>query len=314
MSQSKQSKKIINGILNLDKPLGISSNKALQKVKYLFQAKKAGHTGNLDPLASGVLPICFGHATKLSQYLLDADKKYQAGICLGKTTTTGDLEGDITSEVTCKEVSKQLILECLDGFLGEQEQIPPMYSALKVDGQPLYKLARQGKQIERKSRTINIYDLRLLDYNFPQLLVEVHCSKGTYIRTLAESIGESLGCGAVLSSLRRIKSSIFSIETSISMEQVEAAAKSGDLMKFLSPMDAVLQDYPEIELTSGQTEDILYGRKVRLSNSQFLSIQHYTEIPESYIRLYAKSNKLSNSFLGLAVVEDNFLQPKRIFY
>ena len=199
----------IDGILLLDKPLGISSNSALQKVKRLFNAKKAGHTGSLDPLASGVLPICFGQASKVTAFLLDSDKRYRCTAQLGVTTTTGDKEGDELELRKVTPFTKDDIEKVLIDYRGAIEQIPPMYSALKHNGQPLYKLARQGIEIERKVRYVNIHELTLIDFNEDSITLDVHCSKGTYIRTLAQDIGESMGFGAHLSMLRRTEVSPF---------------------------------------------------------------------------------------------------------
>ena len=199
----------VDGILLLDKPLGKSSNSALQKVRYLFNAKKAGHTGSLDPLATGVLPICFGQASKVSAYLLDSDKRYIFTAQLGETTTTGDKEGDILETREVSKFSEEQVEAVLEKFRGDIEQIPPMHSALKHNGQPLYKLARQGIEIKRKARKVTIHELTLLEISANTITVEAHCSKGTYIRTLAQDIGEALGFGAHLSMLRRTNVSPF---------------------------------------------------------------------------------------------------------
>ncbi|OQX45033.1 MAG: tRNA pseudouridine(55) synthase TruB, partial [Candidatus Sedimenticola endophacoides] len=193
----------VQGILLLDKPLGVTSNKALQRVKQIFFARKAGHTGSLDPEAGGLLPICFGGATKVSAYLLDADKRYWVRVRLGETTTTADAEGELLRTRPVEGVTEALLGDALARFRGEIQQIPPMYSALKHQGERLYKLAREGVEVERKPRTITIYELKLLAWESPHLELEVRCSKGTYIRTLAEDIGEVLGCGAHVAALRR---------------------------------------------------------------------------------------------------------------
>jgi len=198
----------INGILILDKGIGKSSNGALQEVKRLYNAKKAGHTGSLDPLATGVLPLCFGEATKFSQFLLDANKRYVTTIKLGVVTTTGDAEGEIVEEVATQGFSTEELESALEKFRGEIEQIPSMFSAIKVNGQPLYKLARQGIEIERKSRVVTIFELNLVENNGDELILDVSCSKGTYIRTLAEDLGKVLGCGAHVIALRRTQSGL----------------------------------------------------------------------------------------------------------
>ena len=195
----------INGILLIDKPQGVSSNAALQSAKRIFDARKAGHTGSLDPLATGLLPVCFGEATKISGYLLEADKSYDAEICLGVTTKTGDSEGEVTARHTTKEVTETRIHEALSQFVGEIDQIPPMYSALKRNGQPLYKLARQGVEVKRVARRVRVTNIVLTSWSNPYLNITVSCSKGTYIRTLAEDIGRILGSGGHISALRRTK-------------------------------------------------------------------------------------------------------------
>ena len=203
MAKRSRARRDVNGILVLDKPIGLSSNAALQEAKRLFYAKKAGHTGSLDPLATGVLPLCFGEATKFSQFLLDANKRYQATVTLGVATSTGDYEGEVIEEKAVDRFNDQELEAALDQFRGEISQIPSMYSALKVNGQPLYKLARQGIEIERKARQVTIFNLELLENPGVELVLDIHCSKGTYIRTLAEDLGKVLGCGAHVSSLRR---------------------------------------------------------------------------------------------------------------
>lgn len=220
---TRSPKRIVNGILVIDKPKGISSNSALQKVKRLYNAKKAGHTGSLDPLATGVLPICFGNSTKMAEKLLMADKKYIARAQLGITTETGDAEGDI---VATKEVAlpgDQEIANIINAFKGEQQQVPSMYSALKHNGTPLYKLARQGIVVERQPRAITIYNLEIvaIDRENNTLDLSVHCSKGTYIRTLVEDIGNKLGCGAHVAELKRTSAANFNLQESYSIEQLE---------------------------------------------------------------------------------------------
>jgi len=307
----------INGIINLDKPLGLSSNQALQKVKHLLNAKKAGHTGSLDPLASGVLPLCFGHATKVSSLLLDSDKHYQAGIFLGYRTTTGDKEGDSIGPVSDKEIGIQVIDQVLKQFTGKQQQLPPMYSALKFEGKPLYKLARKGIDIERDSREINIHSIHVINYQYPELLIDVSCSKGTYIRSLAEDIGNVLECGAHLYSLRRVQAGDFVIENSFTLEQLAELKQQQDLESALDAPDIVLQHLPRINLNTQQAEDIRMGRKITVDNLVLDKIDVAdSKLIEQQIRIYEE-----DSFLGLAQLlvsseqekSDYFLQPKRLF-
>ena len=263
MAQRIKKGRDISGIIILDKPLNISSNHAVQRIKRLFGAKKVGHTGSLDPLASGVLPICLGHATKISQYLLASDKSYQFTMQLGQTTTTGDVEGDILLERPVSKIDLKQINVLLDSFHGVIQQVPPMYSALKHNGQRLYALARAGQVVERPSREVTIKSLTLLSHNADSLTLEVCCTKGTYVRTLAEDLGEALGCGAHVTFLRRIKTGPFLLSSSLSLEQLEAYA--GDwpaLDGLLLSLDVALLDYPAISCSEQQKSDLCMGRQV----------------------------------------------------
>lgn len=260
MPQFKRIKRAISGVLLLDKAHGISSNHALQQVKRLFQAEKAGHTGNLDPIATGLLPICFGEATKFSQYLLDADKKYQAVIKLGSTTTTGDIEGEVVSQhpVTAERSQVERVLRSVVGI---RQQIPPMYSALKHEGKALYTYARAGVEIERKAREITIYQLSLEDFSDDELSVTVSCSKGTYIRVLAEDIGAALGCGAHLKALRRVKTGGFDIDRSLTyshLEQMDATQRDTMLL----PADSLLAGMTKVSLDSDGAYYLQQGQSV----------------------------------------------------
>ncbi|HEY2976861.1 MAG TPA: tRNA pseudouridine(55) synthase TruB, partial [Burkholderiaceae bacterium] len=213
-------RRALHGVLLLDKPVGLSSNDALQKAKRLYRAEKAGHTGTLDPLASGLLPICFGAATKFSQVSLDADKAYRATLKLGQTTTTGDAEGEVTRQRPV-QVDRAAIDAACARFSGEIEQVPPMHSALKKDGRALYEYARNGIEVERAPRRVTIHAIAIVDWHDDALVIDVSCSKGTYIRTLAEDIGEALGCGAHLSALRRIGSGALRVEQAVTLEQLQ---------------------------------------------------------------------------------------------
>ncbi len=259
----------VDGILILDKPSGLSSNQALQQVRKLYRARKAGHCGSLDPLATGVLPICLGEATKFSSYWLGANKTYRARCRLGQTTTTGDAEGEVlaTMPVAVDEAQIRLTLE---RFVGEIEQIPPMYSALKHQGQRLYQLARAGKQVERKPRRITIYELTLLSCTDDSLSIEVSCSKGTYIRTLAEDIGAALGCGAHLSALRRTAVDSFVETESVSLERLQELESDGmdQLDDLLVPLTRALAQFPELELDSASCVDICHGKCVNADHAR----------------------------------------------
>ena len=255
----------VHGVLLLDKPLGLSSNQALQKAKWLLRAEKAGHTGTLDPLATGVLPLCFGAATKFSQLHLDADKTYETIVRLGVKTSTADAEGEAveTRAVSC---TPGQVVEVLDRFMGEIEQVPPMHSALKKDGKPLYEYARGGETVEREARRVTIHDLDLLDMQLtgdaPFLRLRVRCSKGTYIRTLGEDIGEALGCGGHLSMLRRLVTGPFSAEQCVSLEALEAEDETKRLTHLL-PVPSLLPDHTQVTLDAGNAARFLSGVRRR---------------------------------------------------
>ena len=252
----------VDGVLLLDKPYAMTSNAALQTARRLFNAKKAGHTGTLDPLASGLLPLTFGEATKFSADLLHADKTYVAGIKLGQTTTTGDLEGDfITTRPV--NVDRAKIEAVLERFRGEIEQIPPMFSALKRDGKTLYDLAREGVSIEREARLVRIEKLEMLSFEEELLTVEVTCSKGTYIRVLAEDIGEALGCGAHLTSLRRIAVGTLTIDSSVTLQALQSMTDS-ERLKALKPLDALMQTLPAVHLSESDRVRFCHGQRLAL--------------------------------------------------
>ena len=240
----------MDGILILDKPVGIGSNESLQVVKRLFRARKAGHTGSLDRLARGLLPICMGEATKIAGFLLNADKRYETSVRLGLRTRTGDAEGDVVETRAVPRYPRSRIDEVLSEFVGVIEQIPPMYSAIKHQGQRLYKLAHQGIEVERKARQIRIHYIDLLDQQADRLIVDVKCSKGTYIRTLAEDIGERLGCGAHVEALRRLEAGPFDMDASISLEAVRKRSEEGPeaLDAMLLPAETALSDRPEVHV------------------------------------------------------------------
>lgn len=251
----------VHGVLLLDKPLGLSSNQALQKAKWLLRAEKAGHTGTLDPLATGVLPLCFGAATKFSQQHLDADKTYETTVRLGLKTHTGDAEGEVIAvrEVSC---SAGTVVAVLDQFMGAISQVPPMHSALKKDGKALYEYARQGETVERQARTVVIHDLELLDMQLqgdaPFLRLRVRCSKGTYIRTLGEDIAEALGCGGHLSALRRVATGPFEQAQCVSLAQLEAMDEVQRSAALL-PVHVLLPGYTEVQLDQDSAERFLNG-------------------------------------------------------
>ncbi|CAM8267608.1 TruB Pseudouridine synthase [Candidatus Methylopumilus planktonicus] len=294
--QKKSTKREIDGVFLLNKPLGFSSNQALKKIQWLLNAKKAGHTGTLDPMASGLLPICLGEATKFSNRLLNANKTYIATVQLGVTTTTGDQEGEVISE---KEAvfNEAQVKETLQKFVGDITQIPPMYSALKFEGRPLYEYARQGIEIERKSRQTTIYDIGLMEFQGSVMTIEVSCSKGTYIRTLAEDIGHALGCGAHLKGLERTQTGNFQLSEALTIEALEDM-DSISREKVLLPIDALLEGLPSIELTSAETELIKKGQSI-----DFISKN------EEELRLYS----VSGQFVGVGQPDlQGRLFPKRL--
>ena len=284
-------------MLLLDKPLGYSSNQALQKVKLLYQAAKAGHTGTLDPLATGLLPLCFGEATKFAHYLTDADKTYIATLKLGVTTSTGDAEGEVLTSHPVNISLEQFKVACLK-FVGEISQVPPMYSALKHEGKALYEYAREGVEIERKPRLVTIHSITNNSFVQDVAVITVTCTKGTYIRTLAEDIGSFLGCGAHLIGLRRTATANYQIAQSITLAQFEAMTQEQRLAALMPPDSAVL-DLPTIVLDADSTFYLQQGQAVWQSGM----------IPSGLIRLYNESKV----FLGLGEQQaDGKIAPKRL--
>lgn len=252
----------VHGVLLLDKAAGHSSNDALIKAKRLLNAQKAGHTGTLDPFATGLLPLCFGEATKFSQDLLDADKTYETVVHLGVATTTGDTEGEVTRECAV-DVTREQIETVLSRFRGPIEQVPPMHSALKRDGKPLYEYARAGITLEREARRVLIHELELLDYQAPYLKLRVTCSKGTYIRVLGEDIGAALVCGAHLQALRRTKVGVLTLENAVTLDAFAALDESART-KSLAPVDALLSSFPAIHLPPTLALRFLHGQRLAL--------------------------------------------------
>ncbi|MDP3008498.1 MAG: tRNA pseudouridine(55) synthase TruB [Methylococcales bacterium] len=287
----------VHGILLLDKRLSVSSNKALQEVRRLFNANKAGHTGSLDPLATGLLPLCFGEATKVSGMMLDDDKRYAVTVQLGVMTDTGDAEGAVLETKPVPPLSLEQIHTCLQHFTGDIEQVPPMYSALKHNGKKLYELAREGITIDRKARHITLYEIKLLDFADDLLSLEVFCSKGTYIRSLAEDIGHYFGCGGTVTVLRRLQAGQFQLANAHTIEQLTAMSAQ-ELNACLMAVDEPLQSIPEVQLSDAQATAIQYGQTISHNNPQ-----------SGAVRLY--HNEL---FLGLGEMTLNGkLSPKKLF-
>lgn len=292
----------VDGIVLLNKPIGLSSNQALQRVRRLYQAAKAGHTGSLDPLATGMLPLCLGEATKFSQYLLDANKRYLTCIQLGKRTTTGDREGDVLTEELIPTLTDDSLEAILDRFRGDIEQIPPMYSALKHEGRPLYEYARQGIVIERKRRRVTVSNLTLVSRTDDTLTLDIQCSKGTYIRTIGEDIGEALGCGAHLNSLHRISTAGYLPENMMTLEQFEAIAEQGyeALDSHLISMDTAVEHFEKVDLAEADTLDMMFGRTI----SSPIPLEH-----ETVVRMY---DQKSQRFLGLGQIKGACIRPYRL--
>ncbi len=260
MAGARAARRQLDGVLLLDKPTGISSNAALQAAKRLFNALKAGHTGTLDPLASGLLPLCFGEATKFTHALLDADKRYRATLVLGVRTNTGDAEGTLIARRPVA-LESQALADAVARFVGDIDQVPPMYSALKRDGRPLYELARQGLEVERAPRRVRIASVEVLRVEGERLEIDVRCSKGTYIRSLADDLGEALGCGAHLAALRRTATGGFGLAQATTLEALEALSAAGRDACLLPP-DALLADLPRIDLDAERSRLLLQGRGI----------------------------------------------------
>lgn len=292
----------VTGIIVVDKPTGRSSNHVLQQVKRLFDAKKAGHTGNLDPLATGVLPVCLGEATKISSYLLDSDKRYRATCQLGTVTDSGDSDGQVVSEHDIPELSYQQFEDTLKDFIGEQQQVPPMFSALKHQGQPLYKLARKGIEVERKARTITIYDIQLVELNEASFVVDVCCSKGTYIRTLLEDICHAIGSGGHLTALRRTEAAGYNLQQALTLEQLESVADEGieKLDELLLSAGSALKNWPEYTIDTDMVTTLRYGQTICLSQPP----------SHSLVKLFDDNG----DFVGIGEMsESGVIAPKRVF-
>jgi len=291
----KSTRQPVNGVLLLNKPVGFTSNAALQKAKWLLNARKAGHTGTLDPFADGLLPLCFGEATKFSAYLLDADKRYRAVMQLGVTTTTGDPEGEVLStrevNVDCADITA-----VLPRFRGEIEQIPPMHSALKHQGRPLYEYARAGIEIERPPRKVTIRALEMIECDPPRVVLDVQCTAGTYIRTLAQDIGAALGCGAHLTALTRTAAGGFSLDQAHSLADLDALDAS-ERPSWLQPQDCLVAHLPALQLDAADITALCQGRNVPYSGAH-----------PGLIRLYSTASR----FLGLAQAEEGLLVSRRL--
>ena len=299
MARRKRKGRAVNGVLLLDKPSGITSNKALQEVKHLYRAAKAGHTGSLDPLATGMLPVCLGEATKISAFLLDADKRYRVSCRLGVTTTTADADGEVIDSAEYTHITLAQIEKLLPEFSGTISQIPPMYSAVKHQGQRLYALAREGIEVERKPRTVQIYELQLLALNEGILELELACSKGTYVRTLVEDLGRALGCGAHVVALRRLSVGPFQ-DDMVSIDELRAAAEEGfaALDQYLLPIDSGIADWPDVHLDADAAFYVKQGQPIQVPHAP----------TEGWVRIYDQSQ-----FLGVGEIQDDGrVAPRRM--
>ncbi len=299
--QQRLPRRAISGVFLLDKITGVSSNAALQRIKRLYQADKAGHTGSLDPLASGLLPICLGEATKFSQFLLDADKRYAVTGKLGERTDTFDAEGKVIASAPVN-VSEAQLREVVKGFLGKQQQLPPMYSALKKDGKPLYELARQGIEVEREYREIEIFSCQLLRFDGQSFSLDVHCSKGTYIRTLVDDIGAALGCYAHVTELRRTAAGPFRAEQMLNSDATAELKETSGLAALdalLLPVDCLVQALPKVVMPVAMAHFINHGQPVLLKSAPH----------DGVLAMYDDSGR----FLGVGEVnDDGYLAPKRL--
>lgn len=298
----------IDGVILIDKPAGITSNDTLQKVKRIYFAEKAGHTGALDPLATGMLPLCFGEATKFSQFLLDSDKRYRVVAKLGERTNTSDSDGEVVETREVK-VDRGQLERCIAKFRGTTDQIPSMFSALKHEGRPLYEYAREGIEVPRKSRKITVYSIELIRFEGHEVEMEVHCSKGTYIRTITDDLGEMLGCGAHVTYLRRTGVSNYPYENMVTIEHLEALLEKAHreeisprelLDPLLMPMDSAVQDLPEVNMTTELADHVLHGQPVQVFGAP----------QDGIVRMTSGEERL---FIGIGHIDDDGrVAPKRL--
>lgn len=291
----------MNGILVVDKPAGISSNDVVQQAKRLFGAQKVGHTGSLDPLATGVLPLCFGEATKFSQYLLDADKKYWTQVRLGITTETADADGEVIAQADTSGITESQVTASLETFVGEIEQIPSMYSALKHQGQPLYKLARQGIEVERAPRRISIYSAELLQFSEASIELRVHCSKGTYIRSLAEDLGAALGCGGHVSALRRLAAGPYEEAQATTLDELREVGDVREMDALLLPVSSAVGSWPAVRLHEDTAHYVRQGQPVQVAHAP----------TDGWVQIFELAEE--DRFLGVGeILTDGRVAPRRL--
>lgn len=310
----------MDGILNINKPGGKTSFSVVARIRRLTGEQRVGHAGTLDPAASGVLPVCFGQGTRIVEFLVDTVKTYRAEIELGVTTDTYDGEGRITRREDSSGVSRPLVESALDAFSGEIRQLPPMYSAVKYHGKPLYRLARAGITIERKTRPVQVFKLEIIDWQPPLVTVDIVCGKGTYIRSLAHDLGQKLGCGAYLRNLVRLRCGIFDINDAVSPEQLEEVALRGDWQSLVYPVDSVLQHMAEVKVSEEDRQNILHGRPVILSD--FVAGGEVSGHPlpavtgQSFSEARCRAYALDGRFLGVLRfnTERYHWQPEKVFH
>jgi len=304
MGRGRNRGRNISGVLIVDKEVGSSSNDVVQFAKRLYGARKVGHTGSLDPLATGVLPLCFGEATKFSQYLLTSDKVYLARFKLGIATASGDAEGEVIAERPVPDLTDQQVDTALEQFRGEISQVPSMFSALKHNGQPLYKLARQGIEVEREARQVTVYSNELLERTDDTLLVKIHCSKGTYVRSIAEDLGEVLGCGAHVVELRRLKAGPYGEADLVTVAELEKAREEGNLDDLLMPVATAVSEWPEVKLSESSSFYVRQGQPVQVAHAP----------TEGWVRLTeSASTNEGGIFIGIGeVLDDGRVAPRRL--
>lgn len=292
----------MSGVIVLDKPAGMSSNDAVQRVKRAFNARKVGHTGSLDPLATGVLPLCLGDATKFSQYLLNSDKRYLAHVRLGISTNSGDADGEVLEEREVKGIDRARLESALDAFRGEIEQVPSMFSAVKHHGKPLYKLARLGIEIEREARPVTIYHNNVVAFEDTRLTLDIHCSKGTYVRTIAHDLGEALGCGAHVDALRRTQAGPYGEDDLATLEDIETARLGHRLDDLLRPVASTVGQWPEVALTGAPAFYLKQGQPVLVPHAP----------TKGWVRL-VEGTDTEGTFIGVGeILDDGRVAPRRL--
>ena len=316
MARKRPRGRNVNGIMVLDKPRGMSSNDAVQKAKQLFAARKVGHTGSLDPLATGVLPLCFGDATRFSRYLLESDKKYTARVVLGVSTDSGDADGKVVRERPVGRLTKAALDKALDAYRGEIQQVPSMFSAIKHQGQPLYKLARQGIEVERKARSVTVYSSAIKEFEGNELTLDIHCSKGTYVRTIVHELGESLGCGAHVSALRRTMAGPFTERDLVTFEMLappprDEGTEENDrewLDARLQPVWSAVRQWPQVTLTGDAAYYLRQGQPVIVPHAPTAGWVRLAEAASAEV-----SEGNGARFLGVGeVLDDGRVAPRRL--